>query len=171
MNLNGNELANARRDIINKKRLTDFELREIKEKVIADVKDIDSGNVGTRDGDVDDRDERTGGVSSTDADTRVARIRYVDRSENVNRIRALDDIPIDEGSEDEFELVGEGNHNVSYGSTGNTTVMYHPSVNENSKTNSNPKKVIELKNKTMMLSILRLETKLLKLLKKLKLLV
>ena len=168
MNLNGNELANVRRDIINKKRLTDFEPREIKEKVIADVKDIDCGNVGTRDGDVDDRNECTGGVSSTDADTRVARIRYVDRRENVNHIRALDYIPIDEGSEDEFELVGEGNHDVSYGTTGNTTVMYHPSVNENSETNSNPKKVIELKKKTMMLSILRLETKLLRLSKKLK---
>ena len=35
---------------MNKKRLTDFELREIKEKVIADVKDIGSGNVGIRDG-------------------------------------------------------------------------------------------------------------------------
>ena len=139
MNLNGNGLANVRRDI-NQKRLTDFELGKIKEKVIADMKDIDSGNGGIRDGDVDDRDERIGGVSSTDADTRVARISYVDQRENVNHIRALDDIPIDEGSEDEFELVGEGNHNVSYGTTGNTTVMYYPSVNENSKTNSNSKK-------------------------------
>ena len=48
MNLNGNKLANVRRDIMNNKRLTDVELREIKEKVIADVKDIDSGNVGIR---------------------------------------------------------------------------------------------------------------------------
>ena len=39
MNLDGNKLVNVRRDIMNKKRLTDFELREIKEKVIADVKD------------------------------------------------------------------------------------------------------------------------------------
>ena len=31
MNLNGNKLANVRRDIINNKRLTDVELREIKE--------------------------------------------------------------------------------------------------------------------------------------------
>ena len=54
MDLNGNELANVRRDIMNK-RSTDFELRELKEKVIADVKDIDSGNVGIRDGHVDDR--------------------------------------------------------------------------------------------------------------------
>ena len=53
--------------------MTDFELTEIKEKVIADVKDIDSGNVGIRDGDVDDRDEGTGGVGCTDADTKVAR--------------------------------------------------------------------------------------------------
>ena len=57
MNLYGNKLANVRRDIMNKKRLTDFELREIKEKVIADVKDIDSRNLGIRDGDVDDKDE------------------------------------------------------------------------------------------------------------------
>ena len=47
---------------MNKKRLTDFELREIQEKVIADVKDVDSGNVGIRDGDVDNRDGVTGGV-------------------------------------------------------------------------------------------------------------
>ena len=45
MNLVGNKLTNVRRDIMNKKRLTDFELREIKEKIIADVKDIDSGQV------------------------------------------------------------------------------------------------------------------------------
>ena len=54
-NLNGNKLTNVRKDM-NNKRLTDVELREIKEKVIADVKDIDSGNIGIRDGDVDDRD-------------------------------------------------------------------------------------------------------------------
>ena len=29
---------------MNKKRLTDFEIREIKQKVITGVKDIDSGN-------------------------------------------------------------------------------------------------------------------------------
>ena len=29
MNLNGNKLANVKRDIVNKKRLTDIELREI----------------------------------------------------------------------------------------------------------------------------------------------
>ena len=96
MNLNGNKLANVRRDIINKKRLTDFELREIKEKVVAHVKDIDSGNVGIGVLDVDNRDE------GTNADTRVARTRYVDQRENVNHIRALDDIPMDEGSEDKF---------------------------------------------------------------------
>ena len=33
---------------MNNKRLTDVELREIKEKVTADVKDIDSGNVSIR---------------------------------------------------------------------------------------------------------------------------
>ena len=88
--------------------MTDFEHRAIKEKVIADVKDIDSGNVGTRDGDVDDRDEGTGGMNCTNTDARVARTKYVDQRENVNLIGALDDIPIDEGSEDEFELVGEG---------------------------------------------------------------
>ena len=40
MNLNGNKLANVWRDIMNKKRLTDSELGEIKEKVIADVKNM-----------------------------------------------------------------------------------------------------------------------------------
>ena len=86
MNLNENKLPNVRRDITNKKRLTDFELREIKEKAIADVKDIDSGHVGIRDGDVDDRDEDIGGVRCTDADTRVVRARHVDQRENVNHI-------------------------------------------------------------------------------------
>ena len=70
----------------------------------------------------------------------MARARYDNQRENVNHIRALDDIPTDEGSEDEFELVGESNHNVSYDTTGNKTIMSHPSVNENSKTNSDPKK-------------------------------
>ena len=97
MNLNGNKLANVRRDITNKKRLTDFELKEIKEKVIADVKDIDSRNVGIRDGDVDDRNEDIGGVTCTDADTRVVRARYVDQRENINHMSALYDIPIDKG--------------------------------------------------------------------------
>ena len=41
MKLNGNKLVNVRRDITNKKRLTDIELREIKEKFISDEKDID----------------------------------------------------------------------------------------------------------------------------------
>ena len=102
MNLNVNKLANVQRDIINKKRLTDSELREINEKVIADVKDIDSGNVGIRDEDVDDRNEGTGGTSCIDADTRVARTRYVDQKENVNHTETLEDNPIDEGSGDEF---------------------------------------------------------------------
>ena len=47
------------RAIMNKKRLADFEFGEIKKKVTNDVKDIDSGNAGTMDGDVDDRDEGT----------------------------------------------------------------------------------------------------------------
>ena len=40
----------------------------------------------------------------------------------------------------------KGNHNVSYDTTGNNTIMSHLRVNKNSKTNSNPKneKVIEL---------------------------
>ena len=46
MNLNVHKLANVRKGIMNKKRLTDSGLREIKEKIIADMKDIDSGNVG-----------------------------------------------------------------------------------------------------------------------------
>ena len=49
---------------MNNKRFTDIELREIKEKVMADVKDIDSGNVGIRGADVDDRDEGTGSTSA-----------------------------------------------------------------------------------------------------------
>ena len=140
MNLNRNKFANVQRDIMNKKRLTDIELRETKEKVLADVKDTDSGNVGIRDGDVHDRDEGTGSTSCTDVDTRVARKKYVDQREKVNHTGTLDDIPIDEVSGDEFELVGDGNHNVSYDNTGNNIIMSHPSVNENSKTNSNPKK-------------------------------
>ena len=55
---------------MNQKRLTDIELWEIKEKVIADVKDRDFGNVGIRDEDVDDRDDGTGSTNYTDADTR-----------------------------------------------------------------------------------------------------
>ena len=100
MNLNGNNLGNVRRDIMNKKRLTDFRLRGIKEKVFTDVKDINSGNAYTADGGVDDRDEGTGGVSYTDGDTRVAMARDVDQRENVNQTGALDDIPIDKGSAD-----------------------------------------------------------------------
>ena len=125
-----------------------------------------------RDGDVDDRDEGTGGVSCRDEDTREARTRNIDQRENVNHIGALEDIPINEGSEDEFELVGEGNHNVSYDTTGNNTIMSHTSVNENSKTNSNPKnrKSDRTGKENNMLSIHRLEMKLLELLKNLKLL-
>ena len=36
--------------------------------------------------------------------------------------------------------MSEGNHNVSYDTIGNNTIMSHPSVNENSKTNSSPLK-------------------------------
>ena len=36
--------------------------------------------------------------------------------------------------------MGEGNHNVNYDTTGDDTIMSHPSVNENSKTNSLHKK-------------------------------
>ena len=140
MILDGNKLANLRRDIMNKTILTDFEFREIKERVTADVKDIDSGNAGIRDGDFDNRDGGNGSVRCTDADTRVARTRNVDQREIVNFIRALDDISIDGVAIDEFALVDEGNHNVSDDTTGNNTIMSHPSVNENSKTNSNPKK-------------------------------
>ena len=45
MNLNEHKLANVDKGIMNKKRLKDFGLREIKEKFIVDVKDIDSGNL------------------------------------------------------------------------------------------------------------------------------
>ena len=69
--------------------------------------------------------------------------------------------------------MGEENHNLSDYTTSKNIIMSRLSVNENSKLNSNPKKrrnqfVIELEKKTMMLSILRLETKLLRPLKKLK---
>ena len=136
MNLNGDKLENLRKYITNKKRLTDIELREIMQNVITDVKDRDSGNEGIRDEDVDDRDESTGSTSYTDEDTRK---RYVDQRENVNHTGTLGDIPIDEGSGDEFELVHEGNHNVSYDATGNI-IMSHLSVNEKSKIISNPRK-------------------------------
>ena len=35
------------------------------------MKDIDSGNVGIRDGDVDDRDEGTGNTSCTDVEYQI----------------------------------------------------------------------------------------------------
>ena len=82
------------------------------------MKNIDSGNVGIREGNDDDRDEGNGGVSCTDADTRVARTRYVDQRENINHTGALDDIPTDEGSRDEFELMGTVKI-MSYDTTGN----------------------------------------------------
>ena len=63
------------KDIMNKKWLTDFELREIKEKVTAVAKDIDSENISIRDEDDDDMDEGSGSVSCTDADTTEARTR------------------------------------------------------------------------------------------------
>ena len=81
----------------------------------------------------------------------------------------VNDIPTDEESGDEFELVSEGNHNVSHDNTGNNIIMSHSSVNENSKTLTlKNERMIKLEKKTMMLSILRLETKLLRLSKKLK---
>ena len=120
--------------------MTDNELGEIKEKVIADVNDIDSGNVGIRDEDVDDRDEGTGSTGYTEEDTRVARKRNVDQRENSNHTGTLYDTPIDEGCGDDFGLVGECNHHVSYDTTSNKIIMPHPSVNENSKNNSNSEK-------------------------------
>ena len=86
--LNGNNLANVWREILNKKRLTDFELREITEKVTADVKNIDSRNVGIRDGNVEDRDKSTGGISCTDEDTSEASTRNFDQRENLSHIRS-----------------------------------------------------------------------------------
>ena len=104
------------------------------------MKDIDSGNVGIRDGDVDNRDEGTGSTGCTDTDTRVDTRMYFDQRENVNHTGTLDYIPIYEESGYEFELVGEVNHNVSYDNTVNNIIMSHLGVNKNSKTNSNPEK-------------------------------
>ena len=56
------------------------------------------------------------------------------------RYTAIYHISIDDRSEDEFELVGECTQNVSYDTTDNNTIIAHPIVNKNSKTNSNPKK-------------------------------
>ena len=69
--------------------------------------------------------------------------------------------------------MGKGNHNGSYDTTGNNTIMSHLSVNVNGKTNSNPKKRKSDRTgkENNDVDILRLETKLLELLKKLKLLV
>ena len=94
MKLDENKLAYVRGDIMNKKRLTDLQLKHIKEKVTADVKDIDSGNEGIRNGDVGDVDEVTGSVNCTDAETRETRTRNVDQRENTNHIGSLDNIPI-----------------------------------------------------------------------------
>ena len=169
MNLNGNKLVKVRSDIMNKKRLTDFELSEIKGKLIADVKDIDSGNVVIRDDDVDDKEEGTGGVICTDADTRVARTGYVDLRENISHIGSLDDIPINEVSEDEFDLVAGGNHNMSYDTTSNIITLscfnqVSMKIVKLTLTLKN-ETLTELEKKTTMLGILRLETKLLKLMK------
>ena len=122
---------------------------------------------------ITDRDESTGGVCCTDAGTRVARTGCVERRENINHIGTLDHITIYERSEDKFKLVGKGKHNVSYNTTDNNTIISHLSINKYSKTNSNPKKerVKELEKKTVMSGIPRLETKLLKILQKRKLLV
>ena len=67
---------------------------KIKEKVTADVKDLDSGNVDISGCRYTDRDTGTGGVCYTDAGTRVTRTGYVDHRENVNHIGALDHISI-----------------------------------------------------------------------------
>ena len=155
-NHNENKLANVRRDIMNKKRLTNFELRELKEKVIADVKDIDSGNAGIRDGSIDDRDEGTGSVSCTDAGTRGARTRYVDQRKNVNHIGGLGDIPIDQGSEDKFVILQVITLSFLIRVSMKIVQLLVTLKNE---------RVIELIKKTMMLSLLLLETKLFKLLK------
>ena len=169
MNLNGNKLVKVRSDIMNKKRLTDFELSEIKGKLIADVKDIDSGNVVIRDDDVDDKEEGTSGVICTDADTRVARTGYVDLRENISHIGSLDDIPINEVSEDEFDLVAGGNRNMSYDTTSNIITLscfnqVSMKIVKLTLTLKN-ETLTELEKKTTMLGILRLETKLLKLMK------
>ena len=99
--------------------------------------------------------------------------RIVNRREHVNHIRALSDIPIDEGSEDEFELVSEGNYDWSYDTTGNNTISYLIRVSMKivklTVTLKN-ERVIEMEKKTMF-SILRFEIKSLRLLIKLKLLV
>ena len=171
INLNQNKLGNVQRDIINKKRLTDIELREIKEKVIPDLKDIDSGNVGIRDGDVDDRDEGTGSTSCTDADTRVVKTRHVDQRENVNHNGTLDDISTDEGFGVEFELVDEDNHNVSYDTTGNNIIIPVSMKIVKLTVTLKNKRMIKLEKKTIILSIFLFETQLLRLSKKLKLLV
>ena len=75
-------------------------------------------------------DEGIGSVNCTDADTTEARTRNFDQRESVNHI----------GSKDELQLVGKVNHNMSYDTTDNNTIMSHASVMENSKTNRNPKK-------------------------------
>ena len=93
------------------------------------MKDINSGNAGIKDGDIDDRDESTGGVIRTDENTREARTRNVYQKKNVNHIGARHDILIDEGSKDEFKLVGKSRHNVSYDTTDSNTIMFHPSIN------------------------------------------
>ena len=69
--------------------------------------------------------------------------------------------------------MGEENHNVSYDTTSNNIIISHPSVNENSKTNNNHKKrkTDQTGKKPITLSILRLDTRLLTQLKKLKRLV
>ena len=69
--------------------------------------------------------------------------------------------------------MGEGNHNVSYDTTGNHIIISHPNVNGNSKTNSNPKKRKDdqagKENNDVQYTLFRNET--LRLSKKLKLLV
>ena len=122
---------------------------------------------------ITDRDESTGGVCCTDAGTRVARTGCVERRENINHIGTLDHITIYERSEDKFKLVGKGKHNVSYNTTDNNTIISHLSINKYSKTNSNSKKGKSERTgkENSMSGIPPLETKLLKILQKRKLLV
>ena len=51
------------------------------------MKNIDSRNVGIRDGNVEDRDESTGDISCTDEDTSEASTRNFNQREDLNHIR------------------------------------------------------------------------------------
>ena len=81
--------------------MTDFQLKQIK-LFIADMKDIDSGNASIRDGDVEDSNEGAGGICYRETHTSIATTKNIDQRKNVNHIWTLDDIPIDEGSENDM---------------------------------------------------------------------